>query len=475
MYKLMFISRHYALFFVLSFLIVPHAVETQTYPEPFKLRSRIDFPSKTFISYVLPLDGGKKLLLVADKEARIWDVENGTLIKSYSNDFSFRPRVLGRLLHIPEYIVASPDGSKLITIGKPSGEKYSSAIVTDLATVKQTKLNGTLEETRDARFSRNGKIILTIHGDLKDIELKFWDGDTLKIRNSIRMNDLGWHYLSNDGNGIFIANGKANKWLNYLVMDYDASPNISLLDTATGKTSKLFLAGNALSPTRINAYPKISSDEKYLAGISDGKIFVWETNGNGSPKYEISPIDPNGRLDLLGFTTDGHYLMTSDQRKTGRIYDADTGKLTAEFPASGGIYQMSDDSRWAIIHSVIGSVSFVEVDAPKRSYNVALRTEQENSDSPNPFSGQEFETEHAEISPNSKFAMVSGPKKVSLTNINTGNEIQALFDPTCAKYNDKGKIKDTGLNGEKTGWLDDGDAVYAISKDGRSCLIWSTK
>ena len=53
----------------------------------------------------------------------------------------------------------------------------------------------------------------------------------------------------------------------YLVMDYDASPNISLLDATSGKTTNLFLAGNALSPTRINAYPKVSSDEKYLAGV----------------------------------------------------------------------------------------------------------------------------------------------------------------------------------------------------------------
>jgi WD40 repeat protein len=412
MYKLMFLTRPYALFFVLLFLIIPQFVKAQTGPVPFKLKSRIDFPSKTAISHVLPLDEGKKLLLVADKEARIWDVENGALIKSYSNNFSFRPKgVLSRLLHIPEYMVASPDGSKLITVEKSSGEKYSSAIISDLTTGNQTKLNGTLGETHSARFSRNGKIILTIHGDLKDIELKFWDGDTLKLRNSIRLNDLGWHYLSNDGRSIFIANGKANKWLNYMVMNYDASPNISLLDATSGKISTLFLAGNASSSTAISAYPKISSNEKYLAGVSDGKIFVWETNGNGSPKYEISPKDPNDRLDLLGFTTDGRYLMTSDGRKTGRLYVADTGNLAREFSVSGGIYQMSEDSRWAIIHDVIGSVSFIEVDDRKHSFTVSLGTAQESSDAANPFSGQEFETESADISPNGKFVMVSGPKK----------------------------------------------------------------
>jgi hypothetical protein len=64
---------------------------------------------------------------------------------------------------------------------------------------------------------------------------------------------------------------------------------------------------------------------------------------------------------------------------------------------------------------------------------------------------------------------------VSLTDIETGNGVQTLFDPTSARYNDKGKIKDTGLNNDKTGWLDRGDAIYAISKDGSSCLIWSVR
>jgi WD40 repeat protein len=126
----MFLTRLYPIVFVLSFLISTQGVKTQTIPEPFKFKSRIDFPSKTVISHVLPLDGGKKLLLVADKQIRIWNVEKGELIRSYSNDFSFRPKgVLSKLLHIPEYMVASPDGSKLITVEKPSGEKYSSAIV----------------------------------------------------------------------------------------------------------------------------------------------------------------------------------------------------------------------------------------------------------------------------------------------------------------------------------------------------------
>ena len=46
--------------------------------------------------------------------------------------------------------------------------------------------------------------------------------------------------------------------------------------------------------------------------------------------------------------------------------------------------------------------------------------------------------------------MVSGPKRVTLTNINTGNEIQnALRSDVTAKYNDNGKFKNTGLKRRK--------------------------
>jgi len=75
--------------------------------------------------------------------------------------------------------------------------------------------------------------------------------------------------------------------------------------------------------------------------------------------------------------------------------------------------------------------------------------------------------------PNSKFVMVSGPKMVSLTDTGTGKEVQNLFDPITVRYKDNGRFKSTGLNDGKTGWLDGGNAIYALSKDGMSCLIWS--
>ena len=199
---------------ILSLLFLQEAAGLQTASDLFKLKSRIEFPAGLSVGHVLPLDDGRKLLLIAGSEARIWDVEKGALIKSYTNDFSFSPKGL------VETLVVSPDGSKLITVEKLSGNKYRSATVWDLSTGKHTELNGTLNKTRSARFSRNGKIILTTHGDLKDLELRFWDAGTLKLRSSIRMKDLGWHHISDTGDRIFIANGKAIKWLNYSVMRY---------------------------------------------------------------------------------------------------------------------------------------------------------------------------------------------------------------------------------------------------------------
>ena len=62
----MFLARLYPIVFVLSFLIFTQGVKTQTIPEPFKFKSRIDFPSKTVIGHVLPLDGHAELAAYFD-------------------------------------------------------------------------------------------------------------------------------------------------------------------------------------------------------------------------------------------------------------------------------------------------------------------------------------------------------------------------------------------------------------------------
>jgi WD40 repeat protein len=333
-------------------------------------------------------------------------------------------------------------------------------------------LDRPLKPLRSAFFSENGATIMSMHGELKEAELSFWDAATFSHRAAITFQDLSFHQLSRDGEHIYIGSAKANKWLGITVIGFETSKGIGLWNTRTGKLEKTYADGDIKFWNPFNSSPVVSSDEKYLAARSDGnKIIVWETAGDGSPKYAIPAGDPKKKLRLLGMSSDSRYLLTARDEEA-EIYDLGTGKLYRKFSLKhDSTYDLSPDSKYAFRRSQ-GSVGVYDLENEKHLYALPLtvRTEQRENEA-----NYEYEVESIRVSPDSKFIMVYGDRDVRIYDIATGEALQTLVDPQRAKYKDNGKIKSNGLDNNRVGWLASGDSIYVFAEDGRSFYIWNKK
>lgn len=65
----------------------------------------------------------------------------------------------------------------------------------------------------------------------------------------------------------------------------------------TGKLEKQFTAPNMLEKDFFYEF-RITKDEKYLIARRDKRVFVWEINGDGSPKLEIAPTKPKSKAEI---------------------------------------------------------------------------------------------------------------------------------------------------------------------------------
>ena len=432
---------------------------------------------------MVPLDKGNRLLLVGRNQLQLWNVPDAKLIDSsphrikgyWSGGLLMRVVSFPRTANFPIFMnenrmKAAPDGTKGITIAKPADERYQGALVWDLQTGQSLGvLSRGTRPAREVELSGDGSTVATIHGDLKYTELAFWDSKTLALRSSIPVSDLALFHLSRDGEHVFIASGKANKWLGVTVMSYEPSNGIEIWNTRTGKLEKKLSDG----PTKFVSTTFVSPDERFAVTRSDSeKIVVWDVSGDGTPKYRIDQAGFRVNNGLVGISQDSRYLLTRTKNEA-IVYQLSTGTLYRRIPIREEYsYMLSPDSRYAILRSE-SWVGIYDLANEKMASNYNLETANVyREDGPN----ETHTIEHAIISPDSKYMMIDGKNDVRVYDIATGELLQRLIDPQRAKYDDKGKLKDGGLDtGGRAGWLAAGNAIYVSGADGRSLYVWNKK
>ncbi|PYT01584.1 MAG: hypothetical protein DMF63_01690 [Acidobacteria bacterium] len=475
-----------AISFFLS-LLLSSSIVAQTSKDIFELKGQLGLTDKDdTILQTASLEKGNEFLLVGKNQLQVWDVATAKLIRSsphkitafWEPNFFFR-RLLPGKVNIPlllnvDQMQLSPDGTIGITVSRPSEkDRLGAILVWNLRNGDSLgRLTRPIGPVREAQFSENGSTLMTIHGDVKNAELVFWDVESLSQRNSIPVADISFQQLSRDGEHVYIAAGKANKWLDVTVMSYDPSNAIEVWNTRTGKREASFTDGSA----KFRSTVFVSSDNKYVVARStDEKIDVWETSGDGSPKYRIE--QPASRLNygLLGISKDSKYLLTSTKNEA-RVYDLATGNLYRTFPmreeALPYSYTLSPDSRLAVIS---GDAWIANYDLEKEKYvfTYTIRTESQQLDyDPN---SREHEVEKPRMSPDGKFMMIDGRKDIRVYEMATGELVQSLIDPRRVKYKGNGEVKDSGLNHSVAGWLSSGNSIYAVGADGRSFYLWNKK
>jgi WD40 repeat protein len=546
---------------ILILILAANFVFAQNNGEFLKFTAKVGFTKKedSIITYKF-FDEGKKVALVGEKNLQIWDVENAKLLNSIPHQIpQFAPKgVLNFvLLGVPlllnwQPFFIDPDGKWIITIERPGDKKPKTIVVRDLQSSKPIKTLETPNVSIDYLSFDPGKNEINTYGELDGVTvLAKWDKDTLELKKSVTVNNYKWSQFIKNDEKILVGTGNAKQ----NSADPKQGAGLTLRDAKTGAVEKEYSAQNLL-PGTIFERAEISGDEKFLMARCDNRIFVWETDGNGAPRFEIAPQNPkedfervdiaggqfivvsvdkklriydlagdgtpkyelvsakpNDSVRLFGETADGKYIAVADDQKVsvletggsgkpafeiarqsekerfttiiftdddqllavGRVnssekqpertefYNTATGKLvfTAPFGVGGKVF-FTSDKKYLYTES-LGSAAFLNI-AEQKSFILPLGVHYPDTsgNAVVPVYDSPYNIEDIVLSPNEKMILKYGDDRVSVFDIETGKELQTVFDPEKVKYDKQNRVKKSGLS--DAGWTSDGKYLFAFDK-----------
>jgi len=240
---------------------------------------------------------GKKLILIGEKNLQIWNVDSLKLIRSIPNSIDqFTPSsgffskyiLLGlpKLLQWRPYLI-DPNGKWIATIEKEPTAKGRLVIVRDLKNLDQI---GTLSvdefSAKWLSFDEQKNEILTTFEKGKANAFVSWKASDLSKTESIVIDEYKWHEKIQNGKKVIVGAGDSK-----FVLNLKQGETLSLRDVATGETEKYFTADN-LDPKTPFQDTEVTDDEKILISKRDDRLFVWDIDGDGKPRFEI----PGGDL-----------------------------------------------------------------------------------------------------------------------------------------------------------------------------------
>lgn len=242
----------------------------------------------------------------------------------------------------------------------------------------------------------------------------------------------------------------------------------------------------ATLPTDSITISDSTEDGKYIAVVDDAEALILETGGNGVPIYKIARKSEKERFSAVAFLENQDYLFVSrvnrSEKQPGKteFYDIKTGKLVFDIPTTLGSNAQSTPSGKYLYAINLGSVTFWDT-AEKRLFTIPLNTATPSGNY-DPQSNVYVDTapynnaEKISISPDEKFVLRSGDDVVSIIDLETGNEVQSIFDRQKVKYDKRNKVKRSGLG--DAAWAADGRAVYAFDTGGflgrqRTVSFWT--
>ncbi len=528
----------------------------------FKAKIGFDKTEDKIIEYKF-FESGKKVLLLGNKSLQIWDVENNKLLNSAlhqipqfapSRFFDYVSLGLTQVFAWKPYVI-DPQGKWIITIEKTDDIKIKSVIVRDLQTVKQIAVLSLPNISVDYVALDESKNEIVTRGETdKKTTFANWDKTTFELKRAIPFVEYKWHHFIENEQKMLVGSGDTKiAWGNGV----KEGSSLTLRDVKTGAIEKEFTAAN-LKPETSFVNTTVSRDERFLISERNDRIFVWEINGNGQPKFEISAkndkedfdfkrivagqfifvsfdkklyaydaagngtpkyelVSPkaNDSVNIVSITQDENYIAVTDDTKASvletagngkplyeipfanekegftalnfmrgekyfivsrvnrsekkpersEFYHIETGKIDLELPGTvGSDAQFTPDKRF-IYSTGLGSTTVWNV-AQKTRYKISLDVHYPDTiDKDYVHSTDEpSNNESTLLSPDGKWFLRHGMYVVSIFDIETGNEVQRIFDPGNVKYNKENKVKNSGLG--EAGWSEDGKYVYAFGQIG---------
>jgi len=247
-----------------------------------------------------------------DNSLKIWNIENGELIKSYYGHSQ------------PVFSVKfSPDGKKLISCAKDNTVKLWDV---EKATVDKTLL-GHSSWVYSACFSPDGKWVASGGADLKII---IWDVESGKKITTLNGHTKDVRKLVFSKNGNLLASAADDN-------------TIKIWDTKTW-TERNTLKGHTNEVWSVDFSP----NNLYLvSGSRDNTIRKWEMS---TGKEIFQRTEPTGWVNSVQFSPDGNVILSSSHEQFS-LWNATNGEYIKEFRENAGaIYEarFSADSKYVI-------------------------------------------------------------------------------------------------------------------------------
>jgi len=311
---------------VLIMIFAVSAVCSANNTEVLEFKSKIGFTNgeDKIIEHKF-LENETKVLLIGEKSLQLWSVENAKLLYSVPHDFSqFSPGGFIStyfLLGVPKMLVwrpyvVEPHGKWIITVERLGTNKLRSAVVRDLQTLKQLAVLDLPNVSIDyAAYDEQKNEIMTFGIDKLDAAFASWRENDFSRKELVSVKDYKWHQTIRNDQKILVGSGDTK----FLWTGYDKQGDtLTLRDVKTGAIEKEFTAEN-LKPETSLQKTTVSPDEKFLISKRNDRIFVWEIDTGGKPKFEISNPNPKGDLSLKEII-EGKFIVVKIDGQI-RIYD----------------------------------------------------------------------------------------------------------------------------------------------------------
>ena len=272
-------------------------------------------------SLIFGRDGKTALTASADGTLRLWDVEQGQVIRHFSSEGTYWN----------DFTVSS-DAQKMLVTWR--SDQQSNAVLTDVNTGEEIRRYSTEQVLATVAFSPNGQqALLDIYSDGSSGELILWD-----IRTGEAIRHIGGH-LTGVAGIAFSPDGR-------VVASADESGTIALWDVETGQEIRHFPRPDG--PNVIWNYIAFGPDgQSIITTLEDNRIILWDT----STGREIRQfVGHSARALSFRFSGDGQRGLTGSDDDSIILWDTATGSILRRWIYSSPVprVDISADGRFGI-------------------------------------------------------------------------------------------------------------------------------
>lgn len=266
-----------------------------------------------------------KVVLFGSKNIQVWDIASAKLITSFPNN-SYSPTLMGifRLVtsNITDLTAWRPyaverDGKWVAIVEKAPDKGFRSVNIIDLSngrSLARLSLDGmSVDELMYDDYSN--ELIISGIAD-KRAHLTVWDAVTFKQKSDIAVDQFKLSLYIRDRSKLILGTGETK--IDWTGPNMKNGGQLVMVDAKTGKTEREFTA-DGLKPRTFYTDTTVSGDERFLFSRREGRNFVWEIDGDGKPKFEITAPDPRQSFSYRSLVA-GRFLVFSNG-KSKVIYD----------------------------------------------------------------------------------------------------------------------------------------------------------